>query len=76
MLLPISAEAYASCFAITPAPLSDYALQRPKLTPALTLRVAEYQSVHQLSGSRIRLLLEPAQNLAPHTLERVRTNPV
>ena len=49
--------------------------QRPQLTPAVTLRVEPDQPVHQLRSGRVRLLLEPAQNLRSHPLEQVRSCP-
>ncbi len=57
------------------APPADSAPQRPQLTPAVTLRVEPDQPVHQLRIGRVRLLLEPAQDLRPHPLEQVRSCP-
>ena len=41
-------------------PQSGPALRRPKLTPAVTHRVAKDQLVHQLRRRSVRMLLEPA----------------
>ena len=56
-------------------PLLDSALQGTKLTPAVAIRVASYQSVHQLPSTHIGLLLQPLQYQTPYTLERVRPCP-
>ena len=56
-------------------PLLDSELQGSKLTPAVAIRAASYQPVHQLRSSHIGLLLQPLQYQTPYTLERVRPCP-
>ena len=75
LIVPPSDEPYTGCFRHNTAPLADSAPQRPQLTPAVTLRVEPDQPVHQLRSGRVRLLLEPAQDVQTHPLEQVRSCP-
>ena len=58
-----------------PTPLLHSPLQCAKVPSAETLRMTAYQPIKQLRGCGIRLVLKPAQYLAPHSLERVRMRP-
>ncbi len=50
-----------------PTPLLHSPLQRTETAPAEALRMTAYQPTEQFRGCGIRLMLKPAQYLAPHS---------